>query len=642
MSYGPPDDDPIRDLAGNPAAGFADQAVTNDTPRPMLSSARVGGKKLVLFWDRTLDADSRPATGDFTVVVADGNRGVDGVAVEGTHVILTLASAVAAGQTVKVSYRPDTHPIRDEAGSPAGELADEDVTHNRAPTYDGPAIQDFNALPGLLVTEVLPKRHFNDPDGDPLTITVSSDRPADVYEEDPPEYNERTERVFFFLKKQCALAVIDSALASDFSTVITVTATDLFGATAQVTMTANSELVPDPACLTLESAVVKGATLTLTYNAALSALSTPAPGAFDVKVADTSVDLVADNPVRIAGRSVTLTLAAAVSAGQRVTVTYTGDTPNSRRLGNTVSHAPDLDDHEVINITGDGTAPTLARATVDGDTLTLTWDEPLDLASKPAASAFTVKVASATVTLAATDPVEVTGRSVTLTLAAAVSAGQSVTVSYTPPDDDPIRDFAGNAAAMFTDEDVTNDTGKAVVSSVALVSKPRLDANSDGTNDTYGAGQAIAVEVTWDQDVTWDVSASGGGDAGAPRRRRHHPGGGAGDGRSDRRHRAFAALQLHGGGDRLGHRRRGRDPGRGWFAGGPSRRGDPARPPGRRGVAGPRGAGRAGGPPGGRRQHRARKPRADLRRPDESQHQCATLCSGFDRDTRTPFQRPRR
>ncbi len=49
------------------------------------------------------------------------------------------------------------------------------------------------------------------------------------------------------------------------------------------------------------------------------------------------------------------------------------------------------------------------------------------------------------------------------------------------------------------------------ISSVAIVSKPRIDANNDGTKETYGAGQKIAVDVTWGEDVAWDTSATGAG-----------------------------------------------------------------------------------------------------------------------------------
>ena len=49
----------------------------------------------------------------------------------------------------------------------------------------------------------------------------------------------------------------------------------------------------------------------------------------------------------------------------------------------------------------------------------------------------------------------------------------------------------------------------AAISSVALVSTPATDTDGDGTPDTYGRGETIEVTVTWDADVTWDLSAPG-------------------------------------------------------------------------------------------------------------------------------------
>ena len=57
--------------------------------------------------------------------------------------------------------------------------------------------------------------------------------------------------------------------------------------------------------------------------------------------------------------------------------------------------------------------------------------------------------------------------------------------------------------------DITVSTAPAITG-VAIVSKPRKTGGS-GTRDTYGQGQNIAVEVTWNKDVTWDVSAANAG-----------------------------------------------------------------------------------------------------------------------------------
>ena len=106
----------------------------------------------------------------------------------------------------------------------------------------------------------------------------------------------------------------------------------------------------------------------------------------------------------------------------------------------------------------DDTAPVLQNATVDAEALSLRYSEALNEASEPPAAAFTVTVAGAS---RGVGDVSVMGRTVLLTLAAAVRGGETVTVSYTPPagpDAMPIRDEAGNDAASIADRAATNDT----------------------------------------------------------------------------------------------------------------------------------------------------------------------------------------
>ena len=91
----------------------------------------------------------------------------------------------------------------------------------------------------------------------------------------------------------------------------------------------------------------------------------------------------------------------------------------------------------------DITAPALAWAAADGATLMLSYDEALDASSTPGASAFAVTVNGSTVTVRS---VSISGSTVTLTLAGAVPEGAVVTVVYTAPAGNPLRDEAGNAA----------------------------------------------------------------------------------------------------------------------------------------------------------------------------------------------------
>ena len=102
--------------------------------------------------------------------------------------------------------------------------------------------------------------------------------------------------------------------------------------------------------------------------------------------------------------------------------------------------------------------PELSGASVDGAALTLTFNEALDEDSNPAPSAFTVTVSG---NARAVDSMGISGSAVTLTLASAVATEDAVVVSYAAPageSEDRLRDTAGNAAASFTGETVTNET----------------------------------------------------------------------------------------------------------------------------------------------------------------------------------------
>ena len=114
------------------------------------------------------------------------------------------------------------------------------------------------------------------------------------------------------------------------------------------------------------------------------------------------------------------------------------------------------------SFTIDTTAPTLASATVDGDTLTATFSENLDTSKKAAKSAFTVDVAGTNA-----DPTvsayTLSGKTATLTLSKAVKQGETLTLTYTQPKGNAtkIADLAGNALASFPSDSevsVTNNT----------------------------------------------------------------------------------------------------------------------------------------------------------------------------------------
>ncbi len=105
------------------ARAAASGTITADARPPVLGEARVKIGVLDLIYNEELDAGSAPAPASYLVRVDGTRRAVSSVAVSGTAVTLTLASGVAHGEAVTVSYvRPSLSPVQDPEGNPAAAL----------------------------------------------------------------------------------------------------------------------------------------------------------------------------------------------------------------------------------------------------------------------------------------------------------------------------------------------------------------------------------------------------------------------------------------------------------------------------------------------------------------------------------------
>ena len=114
-------------------------SLTVDGIAPVLRTAAVYGAQLVLIYSETIwDSNPPPAKSDWAVSVNGVARAVTGVTIRGRTVTLTLASAVAAGDGVTVSYTVGTQPVRD---APAGNSVA--ALSNRAVTTTAPSVSSL-------------------------------------------------------------------------------------------------------------------------------------------------------------------------------------------------------------------------------------------------------------------------------------------------------------------------------------------------------------------------------------------------------------------------------------------------------------------------------------------------------------------
>ena len=198
---------------------------------------------------------------------------------------------------------------------------------------------------------------------------------------------------------------------------------------------------------------------------------------------------VSVSSVTVSGSAVTLTLATPATDGQAVTITYVVPSTDPVQDTGGADAAP-LNNHTVTNNTP-SSPPTLRSATVDGATLTLTYNEELDEMSTPPTSAYTVTVAGSAVLVST---VTVSGSAVTLTLATPVQAGQTVTLAYAAPGTNPVQDDGGLDAGTLSSQGVTNLTAavppalrSATVdgATLTLIYNEALDPMSRPATSTY-------------------------------------------------------------------------------------------------------------------------------------------------------------
>ena len=464
------------------------------------AGAKVVWDELTLTYDEALDEGSVPGAGAFEVDVGGTAQAPAGVDVTGATVVLTLASAVAAGETVTVTYEapagPGAKPVRDEAGNPAAQLTDHAVT---------------NATPR--VTLVLTPVSIDESGGTnqaAVTATVSPAADAAFTVEVSAAAVAPAVAGDVSLSAGTTLSFLSGAILSTGTVTVTAVDNPVDAADKSVTVSgsvsAGAEVTgPEDRTLTIAdddeapakptglSADPGDAMVTLAWTAGSAGTSGIEKHQYQQKEGAAAYggwqDIADSAPGEDNATSVTVT--GLVNETEYAFRVRAVSAAGVGAASNEVSATPEERDTVSPRVTG---------AEVVWDELTLAYNEALDEASVPGAGAFEVDVGG---TARAPAGVDVTGATVVLTLASAVAAGETVTVTYEAPAGSgakPVRDEAGNPAGDLTDYAVANATPR-----VTLVLAPVSIDESGGTNR---ATVTATVSPSADAAFTVEVSAA--------------------------------------------------------------------------------------------------------------------------------------
>ena len=420
------------------------------------SSASVDGDTLTITLSSQVDASSAVDASDFTVSAGGSTLTIDSASVAGTTLTLTLDAAVrdpdCDSSVVTVSYSQSGSSII-SSGTELADFTDLSVTNL---TDDPPAIASLETdLTGgnILVTfcEAIADISYRWSNFSAFTVLADGDERTVSDLITPSSSVGRLEirlGTSDAIEEGETVTVAYDQSQGDASYPLE----DLDQGNRPVESWSAQSVtnsVDRPPTLTSVSALYD--IVTLTFSEALDEDSVPGQAAFLIGGVQ-HVPGVAG--VSISGATVTLTMDNVLHNRNSPTYTLRYTKPDQSPLRQTDgAHDVASISSFLFNSTTPTAKPVVSAATVDGSTLQITFDLPLKAVAP--AGAFTVN-GQPGVTVNTTS---FSGSVVTLVLSPAVTAGSTITVSYTKPGSPP-RVEGRNAvdADSFTDQTVTNNT----------------------------------------------------------------------------------------------------------------------------------------------------------------------------------------
>lgn len=516
----------IRDLVGNTASTFRDQAVTvSDKIAPTLlkstAISNTSNSLIVLQFSEALNDDISLDPQSFQISVDGTPQTILSQTVSGDSIRLTLANKItSANPIINLSYTPPldaSKAVQDLTGNLAsviGPLGGVSVSHtadNTAPTLNSDAL----AVVGTERQVRVIRLNFNE------ALDASALPPVSSFLVSEASGGQIRGVTVSSLKLQgSTLDLILASTVTDPLSGLRVSYTPAISGPALQDWAGNPVAMFERSVATVDAAppnllstrFTTDRTLELTFDETLASQG-PGPERWSLRANEG----MALNPLTstVAGRTLTLTFAAPVQIGQNTSLAYSAPPPDASPLNLALQDSLGNDSGS-FSRTLDSTAPVLSSAvtSTNGLQVLLNYSEALlapNTASTPvipavSANAFLVRKTNGgeSITVSA---VNIVGSQVQLTLASAIKPGDNVSVIYTPPassigvNNAALQDSSGNDAAALgsgvTGLTVTNNTVLAAISTKLDSQNAALDQVviqfNEHLSTTLPASNAFAV-----------------------------------------------------------------------------------------------------------------------------------------------------
>ena len=486
----------VKDLAGNTASTFRDQAVTvTDLVAPTLlsSQAITNAEKsvIVLRFSETLKSGTLDPA-NFSISVAGVSQTITAQEVLGDSIRLTLGSKITGtSPNINLQYTPPTDiskAVKDAAGNlaavigPVGGVA---ITHTLDTT--APALNTDTLAVAATERQVRVIRlNFNEaldagslPDPSSFTVNVASGGST----QSVAVSSLRLSGSVLELTLATTVTDMQAGLRVSYARPSTGNILKDWAGQAVAAFARSVSTVDAVAPNMLSSRFTNDRTLELTFDENLSsqgplasAWSLTANGGTVLKAATSSVS----------GRTLTLSFATAIESSKTALLAYTAPTSDQTALNQALQDSLGNDSGN-ISRTLDTTGPSLnsvngAVTSANGLQVFLNYNETLLSPSSsgtpviPAVSASAFVVRKSTGESIAVSSVSISGTQVLLNLASALKPSDTVSVFYTAPttniavNNAALQDSSGNDAASLG----SGVTGQAVTNNAVLV---KLDSN---------------------------------------------------------------------------------------------------------------------------------------------------------------------